>query len=401
MPGEAAAASVDHAAGHAAAGPVPGTEGQRVFAHGVDAYARILARIAGAKERIELRAFVWRDDDTGRAVARALLEAADRGVRIDIHKDRVAASYEYHGGTRQSLFHKRIGIDQRLQTWFLDRAYATGGSLVQQPSPEAAALLTHPNIRIEHAQKRFDHAKVWVFDEEAVILGGMGIGDEHCHEWVDFMVELEGRAVVSRLRARLEEREAFSPERPFDFLCHSRAVHGTGTCPMLGQRLALIGSARESLDIAMAYLGDARFTEALLAAIARGVRVSLITSSRADVMGNINRATCNVLRARAARPELLQIYLHPRVVHAKAIVIDGRVCDVGSANFTPLSHGVYDEVNVFVNDPAFARKVQEALRARAEEAVTPSGRIATAKTVLLVERAVVAYMARRARKARR
>ena len=371
--------------------PVPR---HHIFSEGVEAYARIFDRIAAAQRHIEVRAFVWRDDETGRAVAQALLDAAERGVKVDVYKDRVAASYEYHGGTRQSLFHKRIGIDQRLQAWVLDRAYSVRGSLAQRPSVEAAALLAHPNVRIEHARKRFDHAKVWVFDDELLILGGMGIGDDHRHRWVDFMVEIQGAEMVQRLRQRLAAQVCFDPTRTMDFLAHSRGAHGHHHCPMLEERLALIGSAQKSLYVAMAYLGDARFTEALISAVARGVTVSLITSARADVMGNINRATCNKLLAKA-HSDRLRIYLHPQVVHAKAIVIDERLCDVGSANFTPLSHGVYDEVNLYVNDADFARKLLQALQTRAAEGILLSGRFATAKTALLLERAVVAYMSRR------
>ncbi len=384
------------AAGHAANAYRKPT----IYADGTEAYTRIFAHIAAAQHTIEVRAFVWRDDDTGRAVARALLAAAERGVKVSVYKDRVAASYEYHGGTRQSLFHKRIGFDQRLQTWVLDRAYSVRGSLAQRPSVEAIALLSHPNVQVEHARKRFDHAKVWVFDDQALMLGGMGIGDDHRHRWVDFMVELQGAPVVQRLRQRLAAQAAFDPARPLDFLAHSRGTHGLHHCPMLEQRLALINAATSSLHIAMAYLGDARFTEALLAAVNRGVSVSLITSARADVMGHINRATCNKLFAHA-QSDRLQIFVHPQMVHAKAIVIDERICDIGSANFTPLSHGVYDEVNLYVNDPAFAQDLVQAMQLRAAEATRLSRRFTTAKAALLLERAVVAYMSRRAAKRHR
>lgn len=386
---------------HPFAVQTPGTSGYRLFSDGRDAYVRILQRIALAKTRIEVRAFVWRDDDTGRSVAAALLAAAKRGVDVAIQKDRVAASYEYHGGTRQSLFHKRIGVFQRLEAWFLDRAYAGGGSLAQHVCTEADALRAHPRVSIEHADKRFDHAKVWVFDEDALILGGMGIGDDHHHEWVDFMVEVEGSSAVARFRERLADRAEFDSRRAYDFLLHNRATQGSRHCPMLDARIKLIDSAAHSIHIAMAYLGDPRFTRALLSALLRGVNVTLVTSACADIMGNINRATCNVLVRRARGPGKLTVRLHPRMVHAKAIVIDGAVCDVGSANFTRLSHGVYDEVNIYVNDAGFASQLLEALQARASEGRSLSGKMSTQRTVLLVEKAVVAYMSRRARRFRK
>ena len=378
----------------------PASDRYRLLADGHSAHVRILERIASAQANIEVRAFVWRDDDTGRAVARALLDAADRGVNVVIRKDRVAASYEYHGGTRQSLFHKQIGLVQRLETWFLDRAYAGGGSLVQRGCAEADALRAHPRVAIEYDDKRFDHAKVWVFDDDALILGGMGIGDDHHHEWVDFMVEVQGEPAVERLRARVSGTAQFDPSRSYDFLLHHRATQAEALCPMLDERLRLIDSAMRSIHIGMAYLGDPRFTRALLNALGRGVDVLLVTSARADVMGNINRATCNTLIRRARGPGKLTVRLHPRVVHAKAIAIDGSICDVGSANFTSLSHGVYDEVNIYVNDERFAAQLTAALEAQAAEGHALARPIATTRTVLWVEKAVVAYMSRRARRLR-
>lgn len=377
-----------------------GAFGYRLLTDGHDAFVRILERVAMAKERIEVRAFVWRDDDTGRQVARALLAAAERGVRVVIQKDRVAASYEYHGGTRQSLFHKRIGMTQRLETWFLDRAYSGGGSLAQRASGEAEALRAHPHVTIEHAGKRFDHAKVWVFDDDALMLGGMGIGDDHHHDWVDFMVEVQGHEAVQRLRDRLAGRVPFDGKRTFDFLLHNRATQGGKHCPMLDDRLGLIDAAATSIHIGMAYLGDQRFTKALLAALSRGVNVTLVTSARADVMGNINRATCNTLVRRARGTGKLTVRLHPRMVHAKALVIDGAISDIGSANFTSLSHGVYDELNLYVNDTDFAAQLLAALEQRAVEALPLLGKMSTQRSVLFVEKVVVAYMSRRARRFR-
>jgi phosphatidylserine/phosphatidylglycerophosphate/cardiolipin synthase-like enzyme len=53
--------------------------------------------------------------------------------------------------------------------------------------------------------------------------------------------------------------------------------------------------------------------------------------------------------------------LHPTMVHGKAIVGDGEWVDLGSTNFTRLSHGGYEEVDVFCRDRMFARRVEQAI----------------------------------------
>ncbi|ACY15125.1 phospholipase D-like domain-containing protein [Haliangium ochraceum] len=366
----------------------------RVLQAGRVAVAGILERIAQAEHSIEVRAFLWRDDDVGNRIGRALLAAADRGVKVRIHKDRIAAVYEYTGGNRQSFFHKRVSPIERLQAWLLGAVYHGPGRHRQQPSELAEAIVGHDNIEVCHEHKRFDHSKLFVFDERIITLGSMGIGDNHENEWVDVMVELEGAEHVRRLRERLSGSALFEPEREVDFLVHNRASERRRSCPMLGQRLALIDAAERTLTVEMAYMGDRRFTSALLRAIHRGVEVRLVTAALADVLGHLNRSTCDSLLKRTGAPHNFTIVLLPRMVHAKIVVVDGRITDLGSANFTPLSHGVYDEINLYADDEDFAGAVEAAIAEHCSEGEVVSGRLGYRRFRSRVERMVVAYQAR-------
>ncbi|HWN70060.1 MAG TPA: phosphatidylserine/phosphatidylglycerophosphate/cardiolipin synthase family protein, partial [Haliangium sp.] len=366
----------------------------RVFQAGRVAFAEILRRIEQAERSVEVRAFLWRDDHAGNRLGQALLAAADRGVAVRIRKDRIAAVYEYTGGNKQSFFHKRPSTMHRFQAWFLGAVSRAPGSFRQRPSALAEALLRHPNIDVSHQLDRFDHSKLFVFDERIVTLGSMNIGDNHHSDWVDVMVEVEGREHVERLRARLDGAR-FDPGRAIDFLVHSRAREPRGSCPMLIDRLALIEAAERSLTVEMAYLGDGRFTAALLRAVRRGVQVKLVTAAKADVLGNLNRATCDTLLARTGAPANLTIVFLPRMVHSKIVVADGHVCDVGSANFTPLSHGVYDEINLHAVSQRFGRALEDAVDQHCAEGEAVQGRIGYRRLHSQIERAIVAYQARR------
>ena len=335
-----------------------------LLAGGEAAFARILQQIGEAERSILVRCFEWRDDETGQMVAEALLRAADRGVEIKILKDRVGMAYEHLEGTKQSFFHKRIGLIPRLQTWSLMTVYGRWGSLRQKPSPLADALLNHQMVSVSHHQKRFDHAKLYVFDDEVVILGGMGIGDDFRHHNVDFMVEISGGGAAARLAERYEGRAPFDPARGFDYLLHSFK----GSTPKKGQRvalakqrLALIASAQKRLTIEMAYFGDKACTAALVDAVKRGVQVTVLTAARANIIGDLNLWTCAQLLRRTGSPENLRIVLHPCMVHGKAIVGDGAWVDIGSTNFTSPSHGGYEEVDLFCRDAAFAKRVEDAI----------------------------------------
>jgi len=227
-----------------------------------------------------------------------------------------------------------------------------------------------------------------------VLLGSMGIGDNHHTDWVDVMVEAQGVHHVSRLRRRIAGEVEFDPARHIDYLVHCRDIHPPRTCPMVDERLALIDSAEKSVIIEMAYLGDKRFTAALMRAVRRGVNVVLITS-KSDILGNLNLATCDKLLRKTGAPKNLTVCLLPRVVHSKFVVVDSRLCDIGSANFTPLSHGVYDEINMYVKDEDFARRLEEIAAAHAAEGRVVGQRVAYRRFALSVEKAVLAYQSRK------
>lgn len=367
----------------------------RVLGSGERAFQAIVERVRNAEKSVEIRAFLWRDDDAGNILGDAVLAAADRGARVTIHKDKIAAVYEYTGGNKQSFFHKRVDPVRGFQAWFLGAVYRAPGSFKQRPNELAQRILEHPNIRVEHLRKRFDHSKLYIVDDRYLALGSMGIGDNHRHDWIDVMVEAEGPEHVERLRERMAGLDEFDPSRGLDFLVHSREAHRKKSCPMISHRLALIDAAQTSLTVEMAYLGDNRFTAALARAVQRGVHVTMVTADQADVLANINRATCDALMRLTGAPENLTIVLLPRMVHSKVVVIDHRYADVGSANFTSLSHGVYDEINLYADSEPFARALEAEIASHCEEGRIADSRLTYRKMFSGMERAVMAYQSRR------
>lgn len=367
----------------------------RVLGSGDVAFQAIVERIRRAERSVEIRAFLWRDDEAGNILGEAVLSAADRGAKVTIHKDKIAAVYEYTGGNKQSFFHKRVDAIRGFQAWFLGAVYRAPGSFKQRPNELSERVLAHPNIRVEHQRKRFDHSKVYIVDDRYLMLGSMGIGDNHRHDWVDVMVEAEGAEHVERLRERMAGLDEFDPSRGLDFLVHSREAHRKKSCPMISHRLALIDAAQVSLTVEMAYLGDNRFTAALARAVQRGIQVKLVTADQADVLANINRATCDALIRLTGAPENLTIVLLPRMVHSKVVVIDHRYADVGSANFTSLSHGVYDEINLYADSEPFARALEAEIARHCEEGRIADRRLSYRKMYSGMERAILAYQSRR------
>lgn len=411
----------------------------RVLGGGPEAFGAILEHIAAAQTSIEIHAFLWCDDEIGNRLGVAILAAAERGVTVRIHKDRVAAVYEYSGGNNQSFFHKASRPTEKFQAWVLGISYGEKGSkaerkelkaglradrreaklkkslkafrseqklarrrkqterrerIRQQPNPLVDELLAHANVKVSYEKKRFDHSKIYIFDDRTLVLGSMGIGDDHHNDWIDMMIEVSGEAHVQRMRQRMAGEVEFDSTRRIDFLLHNRVAHDKKTCPMLSERLLLIDSARESVVIEMAYIGDVRFTNALIDAVNRGVDVTLVTGRDVNVCRSLARATIGQMLKGTGAPDNLTIILHPRMVHAKMVVVDGRYCDVGSANFTKLSHGVYDEVNLYIDDVELAADLSRHAKSHLDDGEVVRGPLSYKKFVSQVERATVAYQSR-------
>jgi phosphatidylserine/phosphatidylglycerophosphate/cardiolipin synthase-like enzyme len=77
------------------------------------------------------------------------------------------------------------------------------------------------------------------------------------------------------------------------------------------------------------------------------------------------------------------------------VVIDHRFCDIGSANFTPLSHGVYDEINLYVDNPPFARAGEAEIESHCAHSRLAESRLSYRKMYSGFERAIMAYQSRR------
>lgn len=150
----------------------------------------------------------------------------------------------------------------------------------------------------------------------------------------------------------------------------------------------LIGAARERIDIVSPYLNPPEpVARALDAALARGVRVRVVTTERVNEPGDIFITGLN--RQFADRYGDRLTYLDhdpaPRLLHTKAMVIDGRLVVLGSTNLNMRSF-VHDlENGVLVLDPALARRVTALIEGYAAQAhpIAAGGQVAGLARLLL------------------
>ncbi len=325
---------------------------------GREYFPALEAAIREARQEIFLETYIYEDDSAGRRIARALCEAAARGVVVHLIVD---------------------GFGSKDMPEKLSRRLLDAGVRLLVFRPEIA------RFRFRRHRLRRMHRKIAVVDARVAFVGGINIIDDmdtprQVPPRYDYAVRIEGpllrpfHAAVEQLwnRVALVRGE------------HRWRVEGRAdidAAPKGSQRAALvvrdnfrhrddierayltaIESAREEIVLANAYFFPGiRFRRALLRAAGRGVRVVLLLQGRIEyvLLHYASRALYGTLLEAG-----VEIYeYHRGFMHAKVAVVDGHWATVGSSNIDPFSLTLAREANVVVDDHDFAAELHGSLHA--------------------------------------
>ncbi len=155
----------------ASAQPNGGDSGFFIQDTGRDAFLQRAALIEAAERSIDAQYYIWNSDVSGRYLARRLLLAAQRGVRVRLLLD------DFNVDGRDAVFaalDSHPNIELRIYNPFATRAGP--GKLL-----ESVGDFRHVNRRM--------HNKTFVVDGAFGIVGGRNIGDEYfgLHPQVNFL----------------------------------------------------------------------------------------------------------------------------------------------------------------------------------------------------------------------
>jgi len=344
-------------------------EGGREF------FPALLEAIAGASRLIHLETYIFEDDASGRQVARALADAAARGVATHLVVDGFGTP--------------RLGGEA-------GATLREGGVRVAVFRPERRRL------SLDRNRLRRLHRKIAVIDGRVAFVGGINVLDDF-HDpnhgpldepRLDFAVRVRGPIVASvQVAARrlwwelqlvrgalgmVRGRRRRLPDFPGETVADVTPAGTTRALLVLRdnfrfrstieqQYLGAIDGARREVLIANAYFfPGTRFRRALLAAARRGVRVRLLLQGRVEYRLQHYATQALYDELLAAGIEIVEY--RRSVLHAKVAVIDD-LATVGSSNIDPFSLLLAREANVFVQDAGFAAQ----LRARIERAIDDGG----------------------------
>lgn len=305
---------------------------------GKAAFEEILRCIDGAQHSILINMFIWRADQIGERLARAVLRAAERGVRVKISVDRVGMVLERCEESERSFFHTHPDLLERFKIKLLQVSYPKnrGESL-----PEGACadlreqLLAHPNIVVERDRQKNDHSKYYIVDEQILIFGGINIEDKEYDKdcagrvYQDYMLKLEGAAHVRAFLDKLERKQ--DTAEGYCFRMNNKTVT-PAVFEMRDSFLSVINGAERELVIVMAYFAPVpEILRAIVRAWERGVRIRIMIPKHANFQNDSNRRTMRILMKRCRND--IQVLLSPKMVHTKLICNEHTVM-LGSCNIT-------------------------------------------------------------------
>lgn len=330
-------------------------------------FRAVLDHIASARHTIEIHMFVWRNDVIGNQVGQTVLDAAERGVKIRIIKDLGAFMYERIEMNRKSFFNKPVSAKQDLIYRLLRPTFPDTYCEDDRTDELGWRIIRHPNVTIEWVNHT--HTKYYIFDEEVMLTGSINIEDRH-RGYYDYMIRIEGREAIGRFRKRQVLTVDPDPSLPLDFVLNVLRG-GVKRFEIKRRFLGLMDQARSSIHIEMAYIGDPDISARLVEVARRGVEVVMLFSREANIGNDINYRSMHRLFLRAP----ITVYLTPRMIHSKLMMVDGDTVIMGSANFSVFSMQKAEELDVVIHSQP---ELLAAFRSTLERRMAESERVASA-----------------------
>lgn len=327
---------------------------QLLWKKGDESFKTIFDAIRNAKKCICLQFYIFRNDETGSALAELLQQKSREGVCVYI-------LYDHFGsfGTPWSFWKemKKAGIHVRA---------------------------SHPFrwLKPFHYVHR-DHRKLIVIDSHRAFTGGLNIANEYSgfhlrrkgKAWRDTGIFIEGPIVNILFESFKKSWYTWGGEKiEFQEADNGREIHGgipaipifvdSGKGRRRMRRLLYysINHAKKNIFLTTAYFTPSRrMVEALEETVRCGVRVRLIVPGQSDVPAASYAGKAFFSRLLKAGVEIYT-YMGD-ILHAKTYIFDEYWSIIGSTNLDFQSLRYNDEGNIGILETGFAKQMMEIFEA--------------------------------------
>ncbi len=313
---------------------------------GLEYFDRLEEMILSAKDRIHLQVYIYEDDQTGKQVARALVAAARRGVKVFLVADGYAS--------------------QDLPDSFVSRM-EWEGIRFRYFNPLLKSKYFYLGRRMHH--------KIVVVDGVKAMVGGINISNhyndtvEHT-AWLDWALYVEGEVatrletvcedlrkfeIMQATKTHLRRRKLILPDQPVGIRINDWV---RGKKDITATYLKMLRNARSNVTIVSSYLLPGKLLRRnLKVAAKRGIKIRLVMAGMSDV--SVAKHAERYMYRWLLRNKM-EIYEYQKnILHGKMAVCDGKWLTLGSYNVNNISAYASIELNLDVHNPEFAMQVEE------------------------------------------
>lgn len=340
--------------------PLLGGNRVELLQDGPDTFEAMFAAIDAARDHVNIESYTFDGSGPGEEMARRLEARCREGVKVNLLFDSFGSI-----GTSAAFFERLRGA----------------GVTLCEYNP-----LQRWRAKLFRAMHLRDHRKLMVVDGKVGFIGGVNIssvyatgssplpGPDGGPGWRDLHVRVEG-PVLQRLQrlfvahwqrnapCPMQHARYFPPLAPVGTQRVALAATEAGRRrnPIYSALLGAIGAARERVLVTTAYLvPPRRLVRALTQAAERGVQVELLVPGLSDSWASLHAGRSHYSRLLRAGVRIHE--RRDRLLHAKACVVDGVWCSIGSSNFDWRSVVHNAEANLVVLDEGFGARMEQVFR---------------------------------------
>lgn len=318
-----------------------------IFPHGKELFADYFKELTKAKKHIHVLFYIVKADPFSQEFLHILKEKAREGIEVRLLVDWL--------GSRK--------VTKQLVKELRD----AGVHFAYSNTPRLPFLFYSLQVR--------NHRKISIIDGEIGYIGGYNIGKEYIDQdpilipWRDYHLKITGES-VSFLQSEflidwkeyanedLLGQRAYFPALPKGAIRHRYIPTEVGFLEELF--IELIQKATDSIWIGSPYfIPSKKILHELMRATQLGVSISIIVPYTAD-HPLVQEASLRYLR-RLLSVGVKVFQFKNGFYHAKTIVIDDKICDIGTANFDKRSLLLNKEINCYIYDRDFIGRLKEIL----------------------------------------
>lgn len=318
-----------------------------LFTRGKDLFTDLFTEINNAEKHIHILFYIVKKDQISKEFLALLTKKAAAGIEVLLLLDWVGS----------------MAVSRKLVKKFQQ----AGGKFSFCHVPHAPFFFYSLQVR--------NHRKITVIDGEIGYIGGYNIGKEYIDgdpplsPWRDYHLKISGEGVRDLQKEFLIDWNRATGI----YLLHDNRYFPNvkkGTClhqliPSQGVSLErtysqLIQQAQYSIFIGSPYfIPNKQIVSDLIDSLHRGVDVTILVPFYSDHI-LVKEASLPYLRQLLQKGAKVYEYLNG-FYHAKIILIDQSVCDIGTANFDRRSLFLNYELNCYIYEQTFIEEVSRVI----------------------------------------